>query len=108
VSEAHPDDEWQMDSNRKDQIVIDQPTSFEERCEAAQILVERLKYELPLAIDGLDNHAESAYAAWPERLYVVAKGGRIAYRGGLGPFGFDTEDIERALVRIVEPAASES
>jgi hypothetical protein len=107
VSEAHPDDEWQMDSNRKEDIVIDQPTSLEERREAARILVERLGYELPLAIDGMDNRTEAAYAAWPERLYVVAKGGRIAYRGGLGPFGFDTEELERALARIVEPSVSE-
>jgi hypothetical protein len=97
VSEAHPDDEWQMDSNRKDQIVIKQPQAFEERREAAKILVERLKYDMPLAIDSMDNRAEAAYAAWPERLYVVAAGGRIVYRGGLGPFGFDPEEMEKAL-----------
>jgi hypothetical protein len=46
----------------------------------------------------MDNVAEAAYAAWPERLYVVAAGGRIAYRGGLGPFDFSTEEMERAVV----------
>lgn len=97
MSEAHPDDEWQMDSNREDQIVVKQPLSFEERREAAKILVERLKYDMPLAIDSMDNRAEAAYAAWPERLYVVAKGGRIVYRGGLGPFGFDPDEMEKAL-----------
>jgi hypothetical protein len=97
VSEAHPDDEWQMDSNRKDKIVIQQPRAFEERREAAKILVERLKFDMPVAIDSMDNKAEAAYAAWPERLYVVATGGRIVYRGGLGPFGFDPEEMEKAL-----------
>ena len=88
-----------MDSNRKDQIVIKQPKAFEERREAAKILVERLKYGMPVAIDSMDNKAENAYAAWPERLYVVAAGGRIVYRGRLGPFGFDTEEMEKALAK---------
>jgi hypothetical protein len=97
VSEAHPDDEWQMDSNRQERIVINQPRGFEERREAARILVDRLHYDLPLALDSMDNPAENAYAAWPERLYIVAAGGRIVYRGGLGPFGFDPQEMEKAL-----------
>jgi hypothetical protein len=87
-----------MESNRRDEVVIDQPRGFEERRQAARILVERLGYDLPLALDGMDNAAEAAYSAWPERLYVVAAGGRIVYRGGLGPFGFDPEEMEKALV----------
>jgi hypothetical protein len=86
-----------MKSNREDAVVFNQPRSFEERRNAARILVERLEYDLPLAIDAMDNKAEAAYAAWPERLYVVAAGGRIVYRGGLGPFGFDPAEMERAL-----------
>jgi hypothetical protein len=78
-------------------VVIDQPRSLEERRAAAEILVERFEYDLPLAIDGMHNRAERAYAAWPERLYVVAKGGRIVYRGGLGPFDFDPAEMEQAL-----------
>lgn len=97
MSEAHPDDEWQMESNREEKIVIDQPKSFEERRQAAKILVEKLHYDLPLALDGMDDHAEAAYAAWPERLYVVDAGGKIAYRGAVGPFGFDPREMEHAL-----------
>ncbi len=106
MSEAHPDDEWQMESNRRDQIVINQPKAFEERRQAAQILVERLGYDLPIALDSMDNKAEAAYAAWPERLYVVAVGGRIVYRGGLGPFGFDTLEMEEALMAHLSTAGS--
>jgi hypothetical protein len=101
VSEAHPDDEWQMEKNREEKIVINQPRAFEERREAARILVERLHYDLPLALDGMDNRAEAAYAAWPERLYVVARGGRVAYRGDVGPFGFDPTGMERSLAALV-------
>jgi hypothetical protein len=45
----------------------------------------------------MQGPAETAYSAWPERLYVVAKGGTLVYRGGLGPFEFDPEEMERAL-----------
>jgi hypothetical protein len=86
-----------MQSNRDEDLVMTQPKTLEERREAARILVERLAYDLPLAIDSMDGAAETAYAAWPERLYVVGAGGRIVYRGRVGPFGFDTDELERIL-----------
>jgi hypothetical protein len=45
----------------------------------------------------MSNEAQDAYAAWPERLYVVAADGRIAYKGGRGPLFFDLEDVEEWL-----------
>lgn len=67
--------------------------------------MERLKYRLPLAIDAMDNAADKAFAAWPERIYVVAPGGRIAYKGDMGPFGFHPEEAERALASLLGSAA---
>jgi len=86
-----------MESNREAGIVIDQPRSLAERREAAAILVDRFGYDLPLAIDPMEGPAETAYSAWPERLFVVGKGGTLVYRGGLGPFEFDPDEMERAL-----------
>jgi hypothetical protein len=97
INEAHPDDEWQMEINRTEEVVYRQPTTFEERRELAKVLVEKLKYRLPLAIDGMDNPADKAYAAWPERIYVIGVGGRIVYTGGMGPFGFKPADAQEAL-----------
>lgn len=86
-----------MESNRKDKVVFQQPKSFTERMEAAKILVERLHYKAPVAVDSMDNLADTAYSAWPERLYVIAPGGRIVYKGGMGPFEFKPEEAEKAL-----------
>jgi hypothetical protein len=36
----------------------------------------------------MSNAAELAYAAWPERIYIIDEGGHIAYRGGMGPFNY--------------------
>jgi iodothyronine deiodinase-like protein len=60
--------------------------------------VDRLKYRLPLAIDGIENAADKAYAAWPERIYVIGAGGTIIYKGGMGPFGFKPDEAKAALV----------
>jgi hypothetical protein len=61
------------------------------------VLVDRLKYRVPVAIDGIENAADKAYAAWPERIYVIGAGGRIVYKGGMGPFGFKPEEAEKSL-----------
>jgi Iodothyronine deiodinase len=88
-----------MDSNKQEGIVLRQPRSLEERREAARVLVERLKYRLPVAIDPMDGRAEKAFAAWPERIYIIDRGGRILYKGGLGPFEFKPEEAAAALER---------
>jgi len=80
-------------------MVFRQPKVFSDRQHLAKILVERLKYRLPVAIDGMDNPAEKAFSAWPERIYLVGRDGRIVFKGGMGPFGFKPEEAEAALAR---------
>jgi hypothetical protein len=92
-----------MDSNRQQQLVFNQPKSFAERKQLASVLVDRLHYRVPLAIDAIDNRAERAFAGWPERLYVLGRGGKLLYKGGMGPFGFHPEEAEQAL-RAALPA----
>jgi hypothetical protein len=93
-----------MASNREEKLVFNQPKLFDERRGLARVLVERLQYRLPLAIDGMDNAADRAFAAWPERIYVIAPGGRVAYKGEMGPFGFHPEEAEKALAALVGSA----
>jgi len=81
--------------------VFKQPTTFAEREALSKVLVERLKYRLPVAIDGMDNAADKAFAAWPERIYVIGRGGRIVYKGGMGPFHFDPEEAEKTLAEYL-------
>jgi len=101
IAEAHPDDEWQMDDNKKEQVVFKQPRLFAERRDAAKILLERLKYRMPVAIDAMDNRADQAYSAWPERIYILGTGGRILYKGGMGPFGFLPKEAGERLAELL-------
>ena len=49
-----------------------------------------------ILVDLMDNKAATAYAAMPERLYVVLDG-KIAYEGRLGPFDYRLEEVEQFL-----------
>ena len=89
-----------MDSNQEDKVVFNQPKTFDERKTAATILVDRLAYRMPVAIDSMDNQADKAYAAWPERIYILGRGGRVLYKGGMGPFGFLPDEAEKALASL--------
>jgi hypothetical protein len=43
------------------------------------------------------NTADTAYAGWPERVYILDETGKIVYRGGLGPFQFHPEEARAWL-----------
>ncbi len=55
-------------------VVLKQQTTLEERRQQARETVRRLDLSLPLLLDEMDNRANVAFAAWPERLVLV--GGR--------------------------------
>jgi hypothetical protein len=56
---------------------------------------------MPVLVDGMENAVSEAFAAWPERIYVIGADGRIAFKGGPGPWEFDPEAAGRALGEIV-------
>jgi len=43
-----------------------------------------------------------AYAGWPERLFIIAPDGTLAYEGGQGPMDFDPDEVEDWLRLYVE------
>ena len=102
IKEAHPGDEWQMDSNIESEVVFDQPQTFEARVDLARTFVDRMNVETETLVDDIRNTAMACYAAWPERIYVIARDGRIAYKGGMGPFKFDPEDLREFLETMTQ------
>ena len=99
IKEAHPLDEWQMDSNVKESVCYPQPTTLAQRVAIANDFVKRFSYRVPLAVDGMDNPANAAYAGWPERFYIVDEKGVIVYKGKPGPFGYHPEEVESWLAQ---------
>jgi hypothetical protein len=108
VREAHPTDEWQMKSNVKEDVCYAQPKTLEQRVAIAKDFVERQKYPLPFGIDDMNNAADLAYSAWPERLYVIDEHGQIAYAGGMGPFNYDPQEVRAWLTKRFGPVTQTS
>lgn len=102
IREAHPSDIWQMAVNVRENIVYQSPQNADERVDLAGVCVRNLGIEMPALVDGFDNPTDAAYSGWPDRLYVIAEDGRIAYKSAPGPFGFKPEEMERVLQDLVE------
>ena len=86
-----------MKSNLKDDVCYAQPKTLEQRVVIANDFIKRFKFPLPFGIDDMSNAANDAYAAWPERIYIIDESGHIAYRGGIGPFNYRPEEAREWL-----------
>ena len=101
IEEAHPSDIWQMGSNIREGVVFRDPRTDAERGQAAESCVRKLGIRFPALIDGIDNTVERQYTGWPDRMYLIDRDGRVAYKSAPGPFGFHPADLEVALRRVV-------
>jgi iodothyronine deiodinase-like protein len=97
ITEAHPSDVWQMESNIKDKVVFASPRSEDERASVAGTCVRKLGIKIPALLDEFGNTTEAGYTAWPDRLYLVDRSGRITYKSKPGPFGFKPDDLQAAM-----------
>uniref|UniRef100_A0A452HYB6 Iodothyronine deiodinase n=1 Tax=Gopherus agassizii TaxID=38772 RepID=A0A452HYB6_9SAUR len=94
IEEAHATDGWAFKNN----IIIKNHRNLQDRKKAAQFLLK----ENPLCqvvLDTMENLSSSKYAALPERLYVV-QGGKVVYKGGVGPWNYHPEDICAILEKL--------
>ena len=103
IEEAHPIDAWQVSDNLKDDVLVATTKTADERYRVAGLCVTKLGIELPALVDEPDNRVERAYTAWPDRLYVIDRDGRIAFKSAAGPFGFKPADVESTLKKILTP-----
>jgi len=100
ITEAHPSDVWQMKSNIKDKVVFASPKNEDERQNVAGMCVRKLGIKIPAVLDEFGNSTESTYTAWPDRLYLIGRDGKIIYKSKPGPFGFEAAELEKALKKI--------
>jgi type I thyroxine 5'-deiodinase len=63
--------------------------------------VRKLGIEMTALVDGVENTTDTAYTGWPDRLYLIDRQGRVAYKSGPGPFGFHPNELRSALERVV-------
>ena len=76
---------------------IEDPITLAERNKVCLAAIEDLDLPLPAIVDDMEDSVNKAYAAQPDRLYLVSKDGKIAYAGGRGPSGFKPDELEEAI-----------
>ncbi len=95
IREAHPVDGWHMGSHN----ILD-PQTIEERRKLAGECETAMQYGIRTYVDKMHDPVMTAYAAWPERLYLLDQDGRVAYAGGRGPHGFNPSELQDAINKL--------
>ena len=92
IREAHPVSGWHMEN------IVDykEPTTIDERKAALQKIFDLYELKMTFVMDEMSDKLENQYQAWPERLYVV-KNGMIVFKGGVGPFDYNPEELKQWL-----------
>jgi hypothetical protein len=83
--------------NEEEGVLFTQHESMKERIEVGQACMIKLALEPPALVDEMDDAVSKAYAAMPERLYLVGKDGRVVYKGGMGPMFFRPAEWEQSI-----------
>lgn len=102
IREAHAADGDRPNQTSRE-LGINEPKSFEERCETAERLVKDELLTMPMLIDDMKNSTDAAYLAKPDRVFLVRTDGRLAVAGERGPGGFKPalEDCDEWLEAFV-------
>ncbi len=97
IREAHA-----ADSPRPIKNAPKEPRNDIERKVLADTCIREAKLTIPFIVDDMENTACKAYAAWPDRLFIVGTDGKIAYAGARGPGGFRPKECDKRLLEMVE------
>jgi len=89
IKEAHASDGCVSQANVRQGINVRNHTDYADRAYVADKACSLLKIEFPAIVDGMDDAVNKAYAAAPDRIYVVDKEGKIAVQADKGPRGFN-------------------
>ena len=111
IREAHPVDGWwfgkgifntllTLKGSKASRDLYD-PKTIQERRTAARECQEALKYGVKTYVDDMDDAVNKSYAAWPTRLYLIDRDGKVIYAGGLGPWGFKPGALGGAIQRYL-------
>ncbi len=109
IREAHPIDGWWL-GRRLTKTMIRKvfpypkvsmehydPKTIAERRAVAGECETALQYGIRTYVDEMDDYVNTAYAAWPTRLYLIGLDGRVVYPGGVGPIGMKPKELQDAI-----------
>jgi len=82
-------------------LLIEDPLTDDERRAVAQRCEQALELGFPMLVDGVDDSVSRAFAAWPDRLYLVDLDGRVVYKSRKGAAGFHPDELGRAVEQLL-------
>ena len=105
IREAHAsggaETQWQSTINEKEGISLPAARDMREKRAHADLCVRKLDLPFPVMVDGLDGAAENAYAAWPSRVYVIDRSGRVAFDSRLGELSLKPPELDGAIRAVL-------
>lgn len=101
IREAHPSDGWTAEFNVRFNINIEQPKTKSKRNEIATTCGTSLGLTMPVLVDEMDDRVNRAYSGFPDRLYLIDENGKVAYKGGRGPFGYKPRELEQTIIMML-------
>lgn len=99
VREAHGSDTHRADPRVRQ---VREAKSIEDRLSVARRAATELKLGFPLLADGLDDAVTRAYAAHPNRFFVIGKDGKVVHAGARGPDGYRIRALARELHKLMK------
>ena len=86
---------------------IHQATDLNQRCATAKRLIDDNQLTLPTLVDNMNNEADAAYDAHPDRVFLIRTDGRVGVSGAPGAEGFKPglEQVEKWLTQFREDCA---
>jgi len=90
-----------MGANDRVGVTLAQPKTLEARYLAASKCCQALHLSMPLLVDTIDDQVNRAYSGFPDRLYLIDRQGKVAYKGGRGPYGYKPRQLEQNLLMML-------
>lgn len=78
--EAYPADEWDVQRNLDDQIVLRHASTLQERIKMAKDTRDGLKITVEMLVDDVDDGVVTTYEAFPNGAVVIDAQGRLVYK----------------------------
>ena len=111
IREAHAEggaeSQWQSTINVKEGISLAPARTLPEKQDHANLCLRKLDLDFPALVDGMDGAAETAYQAWPSRLYLVGRDGKVAFQTRLGELDFRPAELDAAIREILAKSGAE-
>lgn len=97
IREAHANGNWQSTRNEREGVELPPAVNLAEKQNHAVTCSRKLHLPFPAVVDGMNGEVENAYAAWPSRLFVIGRDGRVRYSTRLTELDFHPAELETVL-----------